>query len=77
MQFVELRRAFVPVNRPREPSVDLDDIWSRALSGSLEWLQLLHYRRVVVLVQSRSCAAHGNSCNDWRRKNSRCQARHT
>jgi hypothetical protein len=53
MRFVELHRYFVPIKKDQEPMLDIG-VWGRKIGGWLDWSELLHHRRVVLLAEASS-----------------------
>ncbi len=54
MKFVELDRAFAPIDNRAEAALDLGPAWGRRFGGWLSWEELLRHRRVVVLAEALS-----------------------
>ncbi|QND73653.1 hypothetical protein [Tardiphaga robiniae] len=54
MNFVELHRAFAPLGRDQEPSLDLGSLWGSRLGGWLTWPKLTQRRRVILLAEASS-----------------------
>lgn len=54
MDFVDLKRSFVPVDKDREPNLDIGWAWGRKIGGWLDWNGLLQHRRVILLAEASS-----------------------
>ncbi len=52
--FVELNRWFVPIEKDREPNLDIGRAWGRKVAGWLDWADLRNCRRVVLLAEAHS-----------------------
>jgi hypothetical protein len=53
LNFVELNRDFVPVEKDKEPILDAG-IWGRRYARWMTWAELLQYRRVILLAEASS-----------------------
>lgn len=54
MEFVDLDRYFVPLNKDQEPSLDIGRFWGPRAAGWLNWEELRRRRRVILLAEAAS-----------------------
>jgi hypothetical protein len=54
MNFVDLARYFVPLNKDQEPSLDAGRHWGPRIGGWLSWNELIRRRRVILLAEADS-----------------------
>jgi hypothetical protein len=54
MNFVDLNRHFVPLNKDQEPSLDIGRFWGARLGGWLNWEDLRRRRRAILLAEASS-----------------------
>jgi hypothetical protein len=54
MEFVDLDRYFVPLNKDQEPSLDIGRFWGARAAGWLNWEELRRRRRVILLAEAAS-----------------------
>ncbi len=54
VEYVDLKRNFVPVGKDAEPDLTLGSMWGRKVGGWLEWSDLLDHSRVVLLAEASS-----------------------
>lgn len=54
MAFMDLDRAFAPLHKGQEPSLDIGRFWGGRYSGWLNWEELRRRRRVVLLAEAAS-----------------------
>lgn len=54
MDFVDLKRSFVPIGKDEEISLEVARFWGREIAGWLDWPDLLDYWRVVLLAEAAS-----------------------
>ena len=54
IEYVDLKRNFIPVAKHSEPNLAIGRAWGRKLGGWLEWSDLLDHQRVVLLAEASS-----------------------
>lgn len=54
MSFIDLHRHFVPLDKDKEPNLEIGSIWGGKYAGWLGWAELLERRRVVLLAEAAS-----------------------
>ena len=54
MNFVDLKRYFVPLKEDLEPNLDVGRMWGPRVSGWLSWDDLRLRRRVILLAEAYS-----------------------
>ena len=54
MEFIKLKRCFVPIGKEQEPNFDLGLLWGRKIGRWLGWPNLLDQHRVVILAEASS-----------------------
>lgn len=54
MKFVELNRAFMPIEKGQEASVEVMRLWGHRYSGAIHWPELRQYHRVILLAEASS-----------------------
>ncbi|MFK4536194.1 hypothetical protein ABIA00_004377 [Bradyrhizobium ottawaense] len=54
MNFIDLKRYFVPLKEDQEPSLDIGRMWGPRVSGWLSWDDLRLRRRVILLAEAYS-----------------------
>jgi hypothetical protein len=54
MDFVELNRSFVRIEKDRETSLNAGRVWGHKIGGWLDWSDLRNLRRVVLLAEASS-----------------------
>jgi hypothetical protein len=72
MNFIELNRCFVRIEKDREPSLDVGRMWGGKIGGWLDWSDLREHRRVVLLAE----ASSGKSSEFRNQKDQLCAQGH-
>jgi hypothetical protein len=54
VEYVDLKRNFIPVGKDSEPDLTMGRAWGHELGGWLEWSDLLDHQRVVLLAEASS-----------------------
>ncbi|MBR0960405.1 hypothetical protein [Bradyrhizobium japonicum] len=54
MNFIDLKRYFIPVKEDQEPSLDVGRMWGPRISGWMSWDDLRQRRRVILLAEAYS-----------------------
>jgi len=54
MEYIDLNRNFVPINKDEEVNLDIGLYWGKQVGGWLNWEDLLDKSRVVILAEASS-----------------------
>jgi hypothetical protein len=54
VEYVDLKRSFIPVGKDAEPDLTIGRAWGHKLGGWLQWSDLLDHQRVVLLAEASS-----------------------